>query len=833
MPRIDTIASIAEIRAELIGGPGQVLTIPMVHPAQARVVVPMIGRLPGGPRAAGPDMLMVTLTAQPVSPGLYRSTDGSLWAVPEAVLARRRKDRDWPAVYLERKGDGFVMRATFELRRPAGSPEARLLLSAATPIKVQFRAQNGALTIPFTQVEWRDPAGAAPEVIGQIIAQTSVDLNQVLPALQSDTSARLELTANLTHMLQVSAEQTISLIEQARGARWVGAQLVDEHNGTGDVQLPWNGSDGDANGFVRADGIALEDGQRYPQVLRTHPKWVDRGTIKGWLPWFLLPPGSRFEADVGFVQGAAKTDGVTFWVWIHDRMTGREQWKPVVKHFKRYDGRPARVTADLSRYGGQQISVELRVDSGPTSGQDWAAWAAPRIISPAQARPTTTTAALAAGGVKACFPPSIRANKPIYTQATGSGVDLDIDADWIQSPHGEIKETGVAGQLFILPDAYGLVFDSRQSLPAMSVLLVSVENSTETISDDYRVRVRLGLVPESSAQRLDRLRAWIRAQPLDAPYAELLVGGYDKAVFTPSELFADLGLRFGGSAGTERTIDARGFELVLDCSLQAYTLLTEALTTAAREVRIGEVELHIRPDGGGEVVEKRTLPVWLRLDRPVGHPLTVEAPQVAGGPVVIKNGSAVDVRAEAHPTLLVVDAMTGETTQAIPAQPHSLSLAPGARAELALAPERAEDKALAWNKIAISLWDVTVTLDSAAVLSRAHQLGSQSSINSRVRLWSYLLKHPDELREHFPKVYGVEVELRRGSGPPIKATLTLDQPETATEIGFSLIDLLNGLRPDLPSFEYRRRNLRADGLGPWTDWEAMVGREIQIVPVEG
>lgn len=172
----------------------------------------------------------------------------------------------------------------------------------------------------------------------------------------------------------------IQITDLSANARWEGAQLIDAHNARDAVQLPWMGNDGDSRGFVRLDVITLEDGNTV-KALRTHPKWVDNGTIKGWHPPVQLPAKAVFEADIGFVSGARNTDGVTFQVWEHHTQGGRTVWNQIISVRKGYTGSLQRVRADLSHLAGQQVSIELRVDAGPSAGQDWAAWTNMRIFS--------------------------------------------------------------------------------------------------------------------------------------------------------------------------------------------------------------------------------------------------------------------------------------------------------------------------------------------------------------------------------------------------------------------------------------------------------------------
>lgn len=173
----------------------------------------------------------------------------------------------------------------------------------------------------------------------------------------------------------------IDLINIASSGKYVGGQLVDKHNTRDSDELPWQGSDADSRGFVRIlNSALLEDNQRY-RCLQMHPKWVDRGTIKGWLPWRILPENAIFKASIGFLEGAENTDGVTFQVWAHYNVSGRRVWNRVTDFYKTYTGALVEITADLSYLSEQNVGIELRVDAGKKSGQDWAVWVSPQITS--------------------------------------------------------------------------------------------------------------------------------------------------------------------------------------------------------------------------------------------------------------------------------------------------------------------------------------------------------------------------------------------------------------------------------------------------------------------
>jgi Ricin-type beta-trefoil lectin domain/Bacterial tandem repeat domain 1 len=181
--------------------------------------------------------------------------------------------------------------------------------------------------------------------------------------------AKTETVAFNTQMPMI---KRVSLLDLAPQARWEGGELVDSDNVKDAAALPWQGSDGDSRGFVRLDHVSMEDNVVY-RALRMHPKWVNKGTIKGWLPRTPLPRQACFTAKVGFVNGARGSDGVIFQVWAHYDAV----WNKVAETYKPYNGSLQTIWADLSHLEGKSVGIELRVDTGPSSGQDWAAWIEP------------------------------------------------------------------------------------------------------------------------------------------------------------------------------------------------------------------------------------------------------------------------------------------------------------------------------------------------------------------------------------------------------------------------------------------------------------------------
>jgi hypothetical protein len=157
-------------------------------------------------------------------------------------------------------------------------------------------------------------------------------------------------------------------VEQATSATWQNG--VNTNLGFGIAQN---------DGFARYHtNQMLDDGNIYPKVLETHPQWVNNGSIRGTYPTMTVPAGAKFTAKVGFLDGATATDGVLF------RLTWRESGSPITVSLGgksvTYGGALDSFEVDLSPYAGKTGQFGLKVEAGPSSGQDWAAWAEAQII---------------------------------------------------------------------------------------------------------------------------------------------------------------------------------------------------------------------------------------------------------------------------------------------------------------------------------------------------------------------------------------------------------------------------------------------------------------------
>jgi hypothetical protein len=173
----------------------------------------------------------------------------------------------------------------------------------------------------------------------------------------------------------LSSAVVYDLVAKAPEAKWSRSLAA----GGG---LPWNGPDNDSRGFARhLTNAALENGKTFALVLETHPEWKSGGAIYGVYPNVAVPAKATFTALVGFLKGAAATDGVTFEVYVFDQTTGAIQ--RLAAKAAKADGVLDELSADLGPYAGKTVTFRLQVAAGPTATQDWAVWASAGITADA------------------------------------------------------------------------------------------------------------------------------------------------------------------------------------------------------------------------------------------------------------------------------------------------------------------------------------------------------------------------------------------------------------------------------------------------------------------
>jgi hypothetical protein len=478
-------------------------------------------------------------------------------------------------------------------------------------------------------------------------------------------------------------------------------------------------------------------------------------------------------------------------------------------------------------------------------------WGGPPRISAMQTRTLQLSVDKSQNG--ACFPSDLVANKPIYAELLGD--DGTSSAVWTQET-GQSWTRACAGlnRYDVLPDGFALAIDPDTLLPAMDVLLVQGPPASPGGSAAYTVRVRFAIAPQLDDARLDQIRAALRAAH-GIPYASLNIGDYGSAVFTPSGLFANLpgfqSSTAGGDAGSgARTVDAaNGFELILDCSLEFYTLLSNVLKSPAGlrgnvrfQLTTGKAAAAPGPatPGAPPPADPTTMvdvPVRLALSGAfevglVAKMPTPAAPGAASVDIEISNPLNVAVTIGAVlPTFLLMDKRPDLASLATPgaATPPGVTIPPNGTAAVA-AGARDGGALPPFTALVANFADLKPAFDPDALLDHFHQLASAAGVSSTVNFSCYLLRHPEQTPTTLAGLIGMKVQVQRAGGGVMDVPLTLDRPVCDLALPYSFHDLLQGMSLDQPTFAYRFCSVFPDHVGPWSDWIPNTGRNVLVTP---
>ena len=294
-----------------------------------------------------------TLTATNAEGSVALTVPITVGAAPDDA----RPDLVVTSIAKESGSGGYRIGYTIENRGegPCPATVAKLYVNGV------YKASDGVSTI-----------NAGAEVEGVFSSWTYDPRTPVIKVVaDADDDAYEDDEDNNEKSVSIAVETVVNYVDTANLADW--------ETGSPTTSISFGGSLSDPNGFaVNRTNVKLEDGDTYTKVLETHPKWVASGWIAAEYPAITVPLGAWFVADVGFLDGAAGTDGVQFWVWF--MQSGVDIAEPVAHLDATYDGDLDRFELNLSSLAGRTGSLIFQVLAGPSSGKDWAVWANAKMI---------------------------------------------------------------------------------------------------------------------------------------------------------------------------------------------------------------------------------------------------------------------------------------------------------------------------------------------------------------------------------------------------------------------------------------------------------------------
>ncbi|RCG29801.1 hypothetical protein DQ384_19745 [Sphaerisporangium album] len=704
----------------------------------------------------------------------WQGAPSGTYYVPAASIPRRTPSSATPAVFIGKSGDAWQLRVTLELRRhPSVAADASPL--PLDGVKVAFVTSVPGVSVVFTEVH-EEPTGD-PGVARRLVAVAPLDdPARVAAVLQKDETAVLTVTGTVHWRLALPPEP-------------------EDEGGDHGPRIPEK--------YIPVD--------RHPR--RPGPLEVGRDGHGPLIPEKYIPV-EKIPLRPDPIEYTPHAD------------------LPVRELFERPRIRLTLTSATLAAESLNLSPDALRLDR--LLLRNPGRWILERPDPPPRSEPHEDALTLTADrrGISMWFPTEAHANRPIYALVNGA-IGFDPDTVWITGPAGPWKASPIPNQYYVLPTEYRLAFDTARGVPAVTALLREQPvPQGRPASAAHRVRVRFALTPWFAPEPLERLRTTI-AEAENLPYPEFAVGGLEKTEFRPSSLFTGLGgdvvEQPDGSA-----VDPRGFELVYDCSLEFYTLLCRMLAPAQGPATGIEasvrVTLKTSPEDAGTV---REIPVRIRLDAPNDEFLEVEPDGAGRLTARVRNlaaGSATVRQAVA--TLLVVAPAGHQPVDAVPADvsPLPFTVAAGGETTVTLVPREPVDPGVV-GRVALDFDRVGLDVTAADVLERVHELAATVNLDTTVRVRSFQLQHAADLPPELAGLEGLEVQLRRGGTDPVTVYLTREEWDKTVHLAYTLADLVAGMSPDAPRFEWRRRNLTRTGTGPFSAWEQMAGGDLYATPI--
>jgi|GEM_PF-6706334 len=202
----------------------------------------------------------------------------------------------------------------------------------------------------------------------------------------------LTFSLMLPYVLSQEEVAIYNLISRANDptTEWATGTLP---TGADHAVIPFGGDPNPA-GMVRYHtNKKLNDGQEYPLVLETHPKWVDNGYIQGRYeaPVYVPVSGAKLRVLVGFLEGAGAGRAR---VQINLIVPGSSPLRliPLLNQEISYADGVREFTVDFpSETHGNSYEIALIALAGETSAQDWVAWARVWITARVGVISTTTS----------------------------------------------------------------------------------------------------------------------------------------------------------------------------------------------------------------------------------------------------------------------------------------------------------------------------------------------------------------------------------------------------------------------------------------------------------
>jgi len=426
------------------------------------------------------------------------------------------------------------------------------------------------------------------------------------------------------------------------------------------------------------------------------------------------------------------------------------------------------------------------------------------------------------------FDPALEHNRLIYAAITG---DAALGNAWQNIGFGLVRAASFPNTVFRLPDEIRLAFNTELGAPYVVPSLYRDDDG------EVRVRVLIRAVPWYDPAMLVRLRDTLRRSSSGAlSFANVVVGGYEKAVLRLGGAFPDQIRALGNAQETEVGLEG-GFEFAIDLSVEFYRLLAELLVGPVGLTGQVAVTVNVAAGDGTNATHKQVfhVPVRLKLADVANLPVSVTLPPDAVLPnaVTIENIAGVDTRVQGctarllqYDTNSVAPLEVLDATVDAPSFPAAFPA--GATITVIVTPGTAHESA-AWNAIQVELLGHGLAAEPTHVLERIHEVAPTGSIPTQLHVECPLLTRTP-LPAEFSNLYRVEVQVRRDARAEQSVVLSPAAPQATVTVNQTLRDVVADAGGHIQAFTYRVRNIYLDHQGQWSEPKAAEGTNLFVFP---
>lgn len=425
------------------------------------------------------------------------------------------------------------------------------------------------------------------------------------------------------------------------------------------------------------------------------------------------------------------------------------------------------------------------------------------------------------------FDPALEHNRAVFSAVVG---DSSLGTAWQNIGFGLVRAANFPNTVYRLPDEIRLAYNAELAAPHVIPALY------RDAEDEIRVRVLLRAAPWYDPVSLVKLRDTLRKTSGGAiSFANVVMGGYEKAVLKLGGAFPDQVKALGGAAEIEIGLEG-SFEIVIDLSLEFYRLLAQLLVSPVGLTGQVDVTLDMKAPGAPAAqLQVFHVPLRLNLADVASLPITVTLPGETLSPaqLIVASGAGVETRVGGCAARLLQydeNSVTPlEVFEGLVTTPTFPLTLPATGSVTIDVHPKAELQGELWNAIQVELTGHRLLAPASQVLEHIHEVAPSGSISWKLQVECPLLTRTP-LPDNFQTLYRVEVQIQSAGFADQQLVLSPTAAQANLNMNQTLRDIVGSAGGSINRFKYRVRNIYVDHQGKWSELKDGEGSDLFVFP---